>query len=121
MSSSIQRRREGIVFVKVAFPERELRQGALFTSPDLQEWTDRTLSQRQPLREVLWNDSTFMTVGVGGTILTSTEGTTWRERKSGTDHDLLGVAYNGSLFVVVGDGVILTSQDGEQWSPVGGN
>ncbi|MBI3757821.1 MAG: cell wall-binding protein [Deltaproteobacteria bacterium] len=97
------------------------RQGALFTSPDLQEWTDRTPPRSQPLRAVLWSGSLFVAVGVNGTILTSTDGTIWSERKPGTDHDLLGVAYNGSLFVVVGDGIILTSQDGEQWRTRGGN
>ncbi len=95
------------------------RQGALFTSPDLKEWTDRTLPQHPSLRGVFWSGSTFVTVGTNGTILTSTDGATWHERKSGTDHDLLGVAYNSLLFVVVGDGIILTSQDGKHWSTVG--
>src|SRR5262249_40778153 len=92
------------------------RQGALFTSPDLKEWTDRTLPQHPPLRGVFWSGATFVAVGTNGIILASTDGATWRERKSGTEHDLLGVAYNGSLFVVVGDGIILTSPDGEHWS-----
>jgi hypothetical protein len=91
------------------------RQGAVFTSPDLHEWVDRTPMRCPPLRAVRWSGAFFVAVGVNGAILTSVDGTRWSERPSRTEHDLLGVACHDSFCVAVGDGVLLTSTDGAQW------
>jgi hypothetical protein len=102
----------GLLFVAVG---GVARRGAVFTSPDGQNWTERTTTLRRPLRAVAWNGAAFLAVGTEGIIVTSIDGVNWVEQSSGVTEDLLGVAWSGARFVVVGEGVMLTSPDGVHW------
>lgn len=95
------------------------RRGAIFTSPNARQWTERTTSVKHPLRAVGWNGGLFVAVGVEGVIATSPDGKRWTQRRSGASQDLLDLAWNGALFVIVGDGIILTSANGVQWQAAG--
>jgi hypothetical protein len=96
------------------------RQGVIFTSPDAKSWARKKTKVSDPFTAVLWNGSTFVTVGLNGALFTSPDGMTWTQRKSTTTRDLHSLAWNGSLFVAVGDGVILTSPDGVAWTAFDG-
>lgn len=73
------------------------------------------------LNSIVWNGSTFVTVGQGGAILSSTDGESWIRQTSGTTSNLKSIEWNGSLFVVADSKDILTSTDGVNWTkqPVG--
>jgi len=77
----------------------------------------------QPLRDVIYADSIWMTVGDNGRIQTSTDGLRWTTQTSGTTQDLNGITYatETDTFVVVGDNnVILQSTDsGVTWTATG--
>ena len=71
-------------------------------------------STSQTLRDVLYANSIWMTVGDNGRIETSTDGLRWTTQTSGTTQDLNGVTYatETDTFIVVGDNnVILESTD----------
>ena len=60
--------------------------------------------------------TSYVSVGLGGSIITSNDGTTWDNRTSGTLLVLIGVTYGNGTFVTVGQsGTILTSPDGTTW------
>ena len=63
------------------------------------------------------NITSYVSVGLGGTIITSKDGTTWTERTSGTSTYLGEVSFGNNTFVTVGgSGTILTSLDnGTSW------
>ena len=75
------------------------------------------------LRDIIYADSIWMTVGDNGRIQTSTNGLRWTTQTSGTTQDLNGVSYaiETDTFVVVGDNnVILQSTDsGVTWTATG--
>ena len=75
------------------------------------------------LRDIIYADSIWMTVGDNGRIQTSSNGLRWTTRTSGTTQNLNGVTYNSDTdtFVVVGDNnVILQSIDsGITWTLAG--
>ncbi len=68
------------------------------------------------LHGAAWGGGRFVAVGDGGTIVTSTDGEQWSLRASGTNANLNDVAWNGRRFVVVGAGIILSSENGTDWS-----
>ncbi len=74
----------------------------------------------QTLRDVIYADSIWMTVGDNGRIQTSSNGLRWTTRTSGTTQNLNGVTYapETDTFKVVGDNnVILESTDsGVTWT-----
>ena len=88
-------------------------------SSDGTTWTSRTSGTSKYLNGVTYGNSTFVTVGISGTILTSPDdGTTWTSKTSGTTNELWGVTYANNTFVTVGyGGTILTSSDnGTTWT-----
>lgn len=63
------------------------------------------------------NNTQFVAVGSGGTILTSTDATTWTARTSGSSATLGFVDYLGGQYIVAGEqGTILTSSDAVTWT-----
>jgi hypothetical protein len=75
------------------------------------------------LRDVIYADNIWMTVGDNGRIQTSSNGLRWTTQTSGTTQDLNGITYASETdtFVVVGDNnVILQSTDsGVTWTSTG--
>ena len=75
------------------------------------------------LRDVIYADSIWMTVGDNGRIQTSPNGLRWTTQTSGTTQDLNGVTYASETdtFIVVGDNnTILESTDsGVTWTATG--
>lgn len=94
--------------------------GAIFTSPDGIQWTQRQSNTTEWLQGVAYGNGRFVAVGSGGTIVTSEDGLTWTSRAGGAGVFLEGVTYGGGRFVAVGvsggSGKILTSEDGLTWS-----
>jgi len=75
------------------------------------------------LRDIIYADNIWMTVGDNGRIQTSSNGLRWTTQTSGTTQDLNGITYASETdtFVVVGDNnVILQSTDsGVIWTSTG--
>lgn len=68
---------------------------------------------------VIWGDSEFIAVGVGGNIVTSPDGAvdSWVLKTTPSSANLSDVAWSGSRYVTVGDfGVIMSSTDGDKWT-----
>ena len=66
---------------------------------------------------VATQDSRFVAVGTGGTILHSDNGVTWTRASVPNDERLYDVTSNGVRFVAVGSaGTILHSSNGEAWT-----
>ncbi|HEY3859836.1 MAG TPA: IPT/TIG domain-containing protein, partial [Gammaproteobacteria bacterium] len=81
-----------------------------------------TFTLFNPLYAVAASGSTYVTVGLSGTILTSADAMNWDVQTSGLSTFLDGVAWNGSEFVTVGQGgKILTSATGTGWIAVTGS
>ena len=72
------------------------------------------------LRDIIYANSTWITVGDTGTIKTSTDGIVWTKQTSGTIQNLKGITYNSSAvsFTVVGDNntIITSEDDGATWT-----
>lgn len=97
--------------------------GLALKSPDGVSWTPYATGVTDTLRGVAWNGS--LTVAVGhlrkGEVLTSSTGESWTKVDCGltpkNDNVLLAVAWTGDTWVAVGgEGLILTSEDGTNWS-----
>jgi len=69
------------------------------------------------LLAIAYGNSTFVTVGIDGTILTSPNGENWTARNSGTTFYLTGVAYGNNVFVTAGTycGILTSSDNGATW------
>ena len=73
-------------------------------------WTLRVPGFHTLYYRVVYGNSLFVAVGLGGIILTSPDGVSWTQRTSGTRDWLIGVTHGNGLFVAVGEwGTILTS------------
>ena len=76
-------------------------------------------STAQTLRDVIYADSIWMTVGDNGRIQTSADGLIWTTQTSGTTSDLNGINYNSDTdaFIVVGDDntIIQSTDAGVTW------
>jgi len=74
------------------------------------------------LRNIIFENGIWITIGDNGTIKTSSDYLTWTTRTSGTTENLKGITYNSdtSTFTVVGDNnVIIASDDnGVTWTNV---
>lgn len=108
--------------------------GAILTSPDGINWTERNSGTTDILTGVAFGNGTFVAVGGGhydlheawiddSMILTSSDGVTWTQRKLNPDQfndNFWGVAYGNQAFVTVGvgqeAGAILTSPDSISWT-----
>jgi len=86
------------------------RSGAIATSADGRNWTDRTSPTAQDLVAVAWSGLRFVAVGSAGTIIVSEDGILWREIDSPTDRNLNDIVWTGEAFIAVGSGgTIVTS------------
>jgi photosystem II stability/assembly factor-like uncharacterized protein len=99
--------------------------GAIFTSPDGRDWTDRTQTGEpefaRRLCAVAWGAGRFVAVGDRGKVVTSEDGIEWTGQEplylSGTfEADLRGVRYLNGRFLVMGQRVIFESPDGLNWT-----
>jgi len=96
--------------------------GAIKTSPDGTNWTQRYLGG-QRLNDIVYAEGKLTVVGHGGAIFSSTNGIDWQPENSGTVNHLESIAYGNGYFVAVGDSdpnSVLTSPDGETWTDYGG-
>jgi hypothetical protein len=85
------------------------------TSPDAENWTTQIDPlEAPPLLRVIWDGSQFIAGGSTGEILTSADGINWRIRTSGAD--LNNVIWTGSHFYAVGEGLVLSSENGTEWT-----
>ncbi len=91
----------------------------ILTSPDGITWTIRLSDQTVSVvpAGVIYGNTTFVTVGQGGTVLYSTNGVSWTPGNTGVASDLKGITYGNGDFVTVG-ARILSSQAGASWSDV---
>ena len=99
--------------------------GAMFTSPDLVNWTPRASNpvNASDLFGVAFLNGGFVATGANGTLLTSPDGSNWTGQDSGTTSALRSAAFGvsvaaGSRYVAVGDGTIVTSADALTWTPI---
>jgi hypothetical protein len=106
--------------------------GLVLVSSNGVNW-GQSWSGTNELNAVTYGNGEFVAVGSGdiltsnivvatyGAIVTSTNGTDWMEHLTGNQGEqfLYGVAYGNGLFVAVGggDNAILTSTNGESWTP----
>lgn len=74
-------------------------------------------SARPDWRSVVFASNRLVAVGDSGAIATSPDGLSWHARASGTRKNLKKVAWSGTLAVALGDDVLLSSPDGETWTP----
>ena len=70
------------------------------------------------LGHVLWDGSSFVAAGSGGTVLTSSDGTTWNVQNAGTSGEITAIASGGdTLFAATDDSALLTSDlTGVAWT-----
>lgn len=90
--------------------------GSLFTSSDGVSWSGLQSGTSNTLNHIHAGDGRYIVVGASGTIITSQDGLSWTVQNSGTSETLYGAFWNGSKYVVVGN-TILTSPDGNIWTP----
>jgi hypothetical protein len=91
--------------------------GAVYTSADGLNWTERDSTVSQRLRGVAYGNGTFVAVGSRGRIVRSANGITWSRSTSSTPDRLESVRFLNNLFVAVGEnGTTLTSPDGITWT-----
>jgi hypothetical protein len=94
------------------------------TSVDGLTWTPRTPPLPETSR-VAWTwvatgADRLVAVGGAGRAAVSFDSSAWTVHATGTVNTLNGVAWNGQVFVAVGAGrTVLTSPDGELWTPQG--
>lgn len=94
-------------------------EGAILSSPDGVQWTERPSDAGGAgLEAVNFGSNRWVAVGSSGRIVASADGLLWSRQISGTGSSLYGIHYANGLWVAVGNqGVILTSTDGTTWSP----
>jgi PKD repeat protein/photosystem II stability/assembly factor-like uncharacterized protein len=91
--------------------------GMALASLDGKSWSAGETGTTQALKGVAFGDGLFVAVGAKGTIVAGTDGLSWSPRSSGTTSDLGAVAWGGGTFVAVGSKTILTSVNGNDWTP----
>ncbi len=93
--------------------------GSIFTSPDLNNWTQRTSGVTNKLVGISYGKNKFVISGDKGTILTSSDGKNWTKQESGTTSYLIRSRYSNGMYIVVGyNATILQSIDGELWTNI---
>lgn len=91
-------------------------EGITYRSTDGNTWNSGSSGSLQALRGITYGNGLFVAVGDEGTILTSPDGITWTAQSSGTSQTLRDVSYGANTFVIVGNQIILSSQDGVNWT-----
>ena len=90
--------------------------GAIMTSPDGINWTQRTSPTTSNLLGLFWDGHQYLAGGDHGTILTSPDGIHWTNRVSGSDISFYSFSYSGSRYVAVGNDGICISTDSVTWT-----
>jgi hypothetical protein len=105
-------------------PDPFEERAAIYTSADALSWSPTWISNTNsvPL-EVAYGNGRFVAVGSGYPTYTSSDvfisrdGLNWTPHGSGNP-DLFGIVYGGGQFVATtGSALMLTSADGETWTP----
>lgn len=94
--------------------------GTLYRSVDQgNSWEGQELGH-ESLRSLAFHGSEGVIVGNGGVMFhTSDSGLNWAELSSPTSEHLYDVIHDGTRWLATGNGgVLLSSNDGENWSPV---
>lgn len=94
--------------------------GLISTSSDGKTWNDGISGTKLNLYSVAYGDR-FVAVGKDGIILTSKNGTQWNAPKAYIQDGLsfTSIAWNGQLYCAGGiKGKVMTSPDGEKWTPI---
>jgi len=95
--------------------------GTVAVSSDHKNWSEDFYVIFGDFNDVVYADSKFIAVGSstisGGAIYASSDGGTWSSLTSETLKYRNGIAYGDGLYVSVGTSDILTSNNGENWSP----
>lgn len=104
------------IYVMVSKTNYVGHRDALYSSPNLIEWTSRG-GYEHNLNSVIFGNGRFVAVGEGGSVFTSDDGISWTEQSSGTTETLNEVTYaNSAGFIAVGDnGTLLQSANGVSW------
>jgi PKD repeat protein len=97
--------------------------GRVIYSPHASSWSSviaTTADGHRPQRllGVTWDGNRFVVVGDDGIAGISEDGASWEFRRSSTDASLYSVSAGANLIVAVGEGVIVTSNDGVDWSTI---
>lgn len=100
--------------------------GAVMTSSDGTHFDERYMDDatNKHLLNVIYGNGLFVAGGQNGRLFISNdEGVSWEEVDSGTEDFLYGAAYGNGVFVLTGNfnsppsRTIVTSSDGETWTP----
>ena len=93
--------------------------GSIFTSTNLNNWTQRTSGTTLKLVGITYGKGQFVITGDKGTILTSTNGINWTKQESGTEAYLIRSRYANGMYIACGyNGTILQSIDGVSWTDI---
>lgn len=70
------------------------------------------------LGHVLWDGSSFVTAGSGGTVLTSADGTNWTAQNAGTSGEITAIVNGGNMLLAAADDSSLVASDltGVAWT-----
>ncbi len=92
--------------------------GAIWTSSDTTNWTQRTSHATKPLFGATYGNGLFVGVGDVGTIVASSDAINWSPSTSHTTAPLYAAAFGNGTYVAVGSGgTEITTQDGTNWTP----
>jgi hypothetical protein len=95
----------------------------ILTSPDLVNWTVRTLPGLTQAKSIAYSGSLFVVAGPLGSMYTSPDGITWTSRTSPNSSltwQVNQVLWNGFVFVAIAQGYIMYSSDGTTWNLANG-
>lgn len=91
--------------------------GLIMTSPDLKNWTERSIASDYDLVGISNGKGIFVITGTKGLILTSQNGIDWTRQKSNSSSYLIRSRYGNGLYIAVGyNGTVLTSINGIDWT-----
>lgn len=80
-------------------------------------WATTVTDLQQPMKDLVWTGSRYITVGKAGYAGTSLDGTTWTLRTTEVTAAMTQMIWTGSLAVAVGTGgTIITSPNGAAWT-----
>lgn len=90
--------------------------GCIFTSPDLDNWTEQKSPVSSRLVGIIFGRNKFIVTGANGVILSSEDGRKWTQQITNNSSYLIRARYGNGLYIAVGyNGTILTSINGMDW------
>lgn len=110
-----------ITYNGTTFVARNASASTIVTSTDGITWSASTVSTGSWANAIIWVAALnlYITVSNSGVINTGTSALVWTSRTSGTTQNLYSVVWNGTKLIAVGgNGVMITSTDGINWSPI---